>query len=184
MSNYNVTITNGQGTSNMKAGTYTVSATEANGYDVTTLSPTSYTATTQEGAGTFTLSATGTLTFVVNETGAQGGTPVTSGTIVMTDSTGTTEYGTAVNISATGEAVFNNVPYGTQESPYNLYFKQLTTDENHNIHEGVIIVSMASQTQTEYVQNLAIALQTISLTDANYSGLPIENATLNFAENA
>ena len=180
MSNYNVTITNGHGSANMKAGTYTVSATEANGYDVTTLSPTTYTATTAHGTGTFTLSATGTLTFVVNETGAQGGTPVTSGTIVMTDETGSVEYGTAVSISATGEAVFNNVPHGTTGTPYTLYFKQLTTDKNHNIHEGVITVSMTSENQTEYIENTPTAEQTITLTDANYEGLPIENATLNF----
>ena len=180
MSNYNVEIINGQGTTGMKAGTYTVSATEAAGYDVTTLAPTSYTATEAAGSGTFTLSATGTLTFVVNETGAQGGTPVTSGTIVMTDSTGTEEYGTVVNISATGEAVFNNVPHGSSGTPYTLYFKQLTTDESHNIHEGVISVSMSAQTQTEYIQNLAIATQTITLTDSNYEGLPISSAILNF----
>lgn len=180
MANYNVEINKGQGAANMKAGTYTVSATEAAGYDVTTLAPTTFTATTEASSATFTLSATGTLTFVVNETGAQGGTPVTSGTIVMTDSTGTQEYGNPVSISATGEAVFNNVPHGNDGAPYTLYFKQLTTDENHNIHEGVISVSMTSQTQTEYVENLPTATQTISLTDANYSGLPIENATLNF----
>lgn len=182
MSSYNVTITNGQGTANMKAGTYTVSATEAQGYDVTTLSPTSFTATSQEGSGTFTLSATGTLTFVVNETGAQGGTPITSGSIIMTDSTGTTQYGTAVEINSNGEAVFNNVPHGTSETSYVLYFKQLATDEGHNIYEDVISVSMQSQTQTEYVLNTEAAEQTITLTDANYAGLPIDNATLNFSD--
>ena len=184
MSNYNVEIINGQGTTAMKAGTYTVSATEAPGYDVTTLSPTTFTATTSASTGAFTLSANGTLTFVVNETGASGGTPVTSGTIVMTDSTGTTEYGTAVTISATGEAVFDNVPHGTQEAPYTLYFRQLTTDADHNIHEGVITISMTSATQTEYVQNLPLATASFTLTDANYSGLPIDSATLNFAENS
>ena len=181
MSNYNVEITDGQGTTKMKAGTYTVSATEANGYDVTTLTPTSYTATTSTGSGTFTLSATGTLTFIVNETGAQGGTPVTSGTIIMTNSTGTEEYGLAVSINSQGEAIFNNVPHGSSGTPYQLYFKQLTTDESHNIYEGVISVSMTSETQTEYIQNSAIETQTITLTDANYDGLPISSATLNFS---
>ncbi len=180
MSNYNVTITNGEGSANIKAGSYTVSATQAPGYDISTLSPTTFTATTSPATGSFTLSATGTLTFNINETGAQGGTPVTSGTIIMTDSTGTEEYGTAVTISQTGDAVFNNVPHSTTESPYALYFKQLTTDENHNIHDSVITVEMTAQTQTEYVQNLPTATQTIKLTDANYEGLPIESATLNF----
>ena len=183
MSNYNVTITNGQGSASMKAGTYTVTATQANGYDLTSLSPTSYTAGQSEGSGAFTLSASGTLTFVVNETGASGGTPVTSGSIVMTDQAGTTQYGNPVTISSTGEAVFNNVPYGTGDKPFTLYFKQLTTDENHNIIESVIVVGMGSETQTEYLQNTPIATQNFTLTDANYSGLPISDATLNFEEN-
>ena len=183
MASYNVTITNGQGSQAMKAGTYDVVATSANGYDTTSLLPTTYTVADVAGTGTFTLCANGTLTFVVNETGASGGKPVTSGTIIMTDSTGNETYGSAVTIGATGEAVFNNVPYGSSETPYTLYFKQLTTDDNHNIYQGVITVSMTSQTQTEYVQNTAIALQTFTVTDANYSGLPVQNATINFTQN-
>ena len=180
MANYNVTITNGTGSQNMQAGTYTVSVTNAPGYDATTLSPTTYTATANAGAGAFTLSATGTLTFVVNETGAAGGTPVTEGSLVMTDSTGNTQYGSPINITSSGEAIFNNVPYGTSETPFVLYFKQLSTDSAHNVYEGVISVQMDAQTLTQYVQNSAIALQTITLTDANYSGLPIANATMEF----
>ena len=182
MANYNVTITNGTGTQNMKAGTYNVIATSANGYDVTTLSPTTFTASTTAGSGAFTLSATGTLTFIVNETGASGGTPITSGTIVMTDAGGNTQYGSAVTINTNGEAVFNNVPYGSTETPFTLYFKQLSTDDNHNIYQGVISVQMSSNTQTEYIQNTAIAEQTITLTDANYSGLQVPDATLQFNE--
>ena len=180
MSNYTVTITNGQGSQAMKAGNYTVTAIEANGYDLTSLSPTSYTATTNQGSGTFTLSASGTLTFVVNETGASGGTPITAGSIVMTDQAGTIQYGSPITISATGEAVFNNVPYGSSGSPFVLYFKQLSSDENHNIHDAVITVQMQSETQTEYVQNTLIATQNFTLNDANYSGLEIPTATLSF----
>ena len=183
MANYNVTITNGQGSQAMKAGSYAVTAIQAQGYDLTSLAPTSYTATQSEGTGTFTLSASGTLTFVVNESGASGGTPVTSGSIVMTDQAGTTQYGSPVTISATGEAIFSNVPYGTSSSPFILYFKQLSSDENHNIYEGVITVQMESETQTGYVQNTPIATQNITLTDANYSGLSIPSATLNFEQN-
>ncbi len=181
MPNYNVNITNGTGSQRMQRGTYTVSAT-ADGYDVSTLEPKTYTATDSAGSQAFTLSANGTLTFIVNDTGAAGGTPITSGTIVMTDATGTTEYGQPVNISATGEAVFENVPYGTAAEPFQLYFKQLTTDENFNIFEGVISVQMTAQEQTEYIQNTPTAEQTFTLTDANYN-LPIDG-TLEFTENA
>ncbi len=181
MANYNVTITNGTGSQAMQKGTYTVTAT-ATGYDVSTLTPTTYTATEAEGTETFNLTANGTLTFNVNETGVAGGTPITSGSIVMTDSTGATEYGQPVSISATGDAVFANVPYGDAGNPFQLYFKQLSTDDGHNIFEGVISVEMTAQTQTEYIQNTATAVQTFTLTDSTY-GLPIDGA-LNFNSNA
>ena len=178
MANYNVSITNGSGSEEMKKGTYTVSVT-ANGYEATTLNPTSYTATESAGSGSFTLSANGTLTLTFNDTGAQGGNPITSGSVVMTDSTGATEYGSAVTVGATGEAVFNNVPYNAT-TPYVLYFVQKATDADHNIYENVITVNMSSVTQTEYVINSPIATQTFTLTDANYSGLPVAEATLVF----
>ena len=181
---YNVLITNGQGSQAMKAGTYTVSVTEAAGYNLSSLSPTTFTATTSAGTGTFTLSANGTLTFNVNETGAAGGTPVTAGSIIMTNSTGTENYGSAVTINSSGDAVFENVPYGSNETPFTLYFKQLSTDDTHNVFEGIISVSMTAQTQTDYVLNSPVATQDFTLNDANYSGLTIPSATLSFTENA
>lgn len=180
MANYNVTISNGTGSQRMQKGTYSVTATAA-GYDESSLSPNTFTATDATGSQAFTLSANGTLTFNVNETGAAGGTPITSGSVIMTDSTGATEYGTAQTIGADGNVVFNNVPYGTDDAPFRLYFKQLSTDDDHNIFEGVITVDMTSQTQTEYIQNTATAEQNFTLLDANY-GLPIDG-TLNFTGN-
>ncbi len=181
MPNYTVTITNGSGTQTMQRGTYTVTATAA-GYDPSTLTPDTFTATDSAATQAFTLSANGTLTLTVNDTGAAGGTPITSGTLVMTDASGTTEYGQPVTIGANGEAVFANVPYGTAGEPFSLYFKQLTTADGYNIFNGIIAVSMTSQTQTEYVQNTAAAPQTFSLTDANYQ-LPI-SGSLTFTDNA
>ena len=181
MATYQVTITNGAGSENMKAGTYAVTAASAPGYDLSSLSPATFTATAEAGTQAFTLTAEGTLTFIVNETGASGGTPITGGTIVMTDSAGTVEYGSPVTIDSNGNAVFNNVPYGDGTSPITLYFKQLTTDAGHNVHQGVVTVSMTAQTQTEYLQNTAIALQSFTLTDANYSGLPVDSASLSFS---
>ncbi len=181
MANYNVTITDGTGSQAMKRGTYSVTAT-ARGYDESTLSPTTFVATDTAGTQAFTLTANGTLTINVNETGAVGGAPITSGSIIMTDSTGNVEYGQAVTISATGDAIFANVPYGTDGEPFTLYFRQLDTDDGHNVFEGVITVPLTAQTQTAYVQNTAIAVQTFTLTDATY-GLPIDG-TLNFTEEA
>ena len=178
MANYNVEITNGSGSAEMKKGAYSVTVS-ANGYESTTLSPSSYTASEEAGSGSFTVSANGVLTLIFNETGASGGTPITAGSVVMTDSTGTTEYGSAITVNANGEAVFNNVPYDSG-TPYVLYFVQKATDDSHNLYEGVITVNMASATQTEYVVNSPIANQTFTLTDANYSGLPVAAANMTF----
>ena len=177
MANYNVQITNGVGSLAMKRGSYTVTAS-ANGYTASTLSPTSYTATDAEGSGAFTLSADGVLTLIFNETGAEGGTPITSGSVVMTDPTGVTQYGSPVTVSATGEAVFNNVPYNA-DTPYTLYFVQTASDDAHNSYSGVITVNMKSAAQTEYIENPPIAAQNFTLSDANY-GFPIAAGTLDF----
>ena len=110
MANYNVTITDGAGSQNMKAGDYSVSVT-ATGYDPSTLAPQTYTAGETAASGGFTVSANGSLTLIFNETGASGGTPVTSGSVVMTDRSGTARYGTPVTIGANGEADFPNVAF-------------------------------------------------------------------------
>ena len=185
MSNYNVTIINGTGSETMDAGSYSVSAIYAPGYDMNSLSPTTYTATSSTETAEFTLSASGTLTITFNETGAQGGTPITSGSVVMTDSTGETQYGSVIEVDSNGTATFANVPYGSEQSAYTLYFKQLTSDENHNVYEDVFAVGMGMQTQQEYVINTPKAvLQNFTLTDANYPNLPVYNATLNFEQNS
>ena len=185
MPNYNVLITNGTGSENMEPGTYSVTATYAPGYDLTSLQPTTYTVGTTQQTGAFTLSASGTLTITFNETGAAGGTPITSGTVVMTDATGDTQYGSPVQIDNNGVATFENVPYGSAQAPYTLYFKQLTSDENHNIYPDVFAVGMGGETQSEYIVNTPVAVeQNFTLTDANYTGMPIIAGNLNFEANA
>lgn len=181
MADYNVTIIDGKGSATMNAGEYEVLAIYAPGYDMSTLSPTTYNVETGGETGAFTLSATGTLTITFNETGEEGGTPITSGSVVMTDSTGETQYGSVVQVDSNGTATFNNVPYGSEQSAYTLYFKQLTSDENHNIYDEVFAVGMGMQNQQEYVINTPKAvLQNFTLTDANYTNLPVYNATLQF----
>ena len=181
MANYDVTITNGTGSQTMTIGEYTVSAIYAPGYEMSSLSPTTFNATSTTQTSAFTLSATGTLTIIFNETGAAGGTPITSGSVVMTNQDGTVEYGSAVQVDTNGTAVFSNVPYGSAQSAYTLYFKQLSTDATHNIYTGVFAVGMGDQTQTEYILNtLNTSVQNFTLTDANYTNLPINNAVLQF----
>ena len=183
MANYNVTIIDGNGSQSMAPGSYSVSAIYAPGYDMETLSPTSFTATSSTSTAAFTISASGTLTITFNETGAAGGTPITSGSVVMTDSTGEVQYGSPVQVDSNGTAVFNNVPFGSAQSAYTLYFKQLSSDENHNVYPDVFAVGMGAETQQEYVINTPKSvLQNFTLTDANYPGLPVYNAELQFVQ--
>lgn len=177
MANYNVQITNGSGSANMQSGNYSVGVV-ATGYEANTLSPTSYTVTGSAGTGNFTIAACGVLTIVFNETGAEGGTPITSGSVVMTDSTGETEYGSPVSVNSNGEAVFDKVPFD-MENPYHLYFKQLASDENHAPYPDVFDVGMGQENQTEYVINNRICEENFTLTDENY-GFPVEDAILSF----
>lgn len=178
MANYSVNITNGSGSSYMKSGTYSVSVS-AYGYDPTTLTPTTYTATDTTGTGNFTVEANGTLTFIVNEDGAAGAsTLITDGYIVMTNADGSATYGLPIRIE-NGIAVFPNVPY-VDGTGYPLYFKQTSSDGMHNPYDGVITVIMDAATKTVYVQNTPIADQTFTLYNANYTGLPVGNATMLF----
>ena len=102
----------------------------------------------------------------------------------MSDSTGETQYGEIVQIGDDGVATFNNVPYGSAQSGYTLYFKQLTSDEDHNIYPDVFAVGMGAQTQQEYILNTPkTVLQNFTLTDANYPELPVYNASLRFENN-
>lgn len=174
MSQYLVPITNGTGSQRLPIGAYNVTA-DVTGY-TGVLDPTTFTATGSDGSQAFTIAATGTLTLNVNETGASGGTPVTSGTCIRCSQDGTTTYGTAKTISATGDCIFDHVPFGTAGTPATFYVKQLTSDDTHNIYSGVITVSMEAETQTNYVQNTLAANQSFTLTDAYYSGLNIDGS--------
>ena len=55
----------------------------------------------------------------------------------------------------------------------------MTSDETHNVHPGVVTVSMSEPNQTQYVQNTPAALQSFTFADANYAGLNL-NGTLTF----
>lgn len=177
MAQYPVTITNGVGSENLPAGSYTVTKSIV-GYDGV-LDPTIFIATASTGSQAFTAAATGTLTLNVNETGASGGTPITGGTFIRCNQAGTTDYGTAKSVSAAGVCTFDHVPLGEVGTPYTFYVRQLTSDTSHSIQTGVITISMEEEEQSEYVQNLPAEQQDFTMTDAYYSGLNL-NGTLTF----
>lgn len=170
-----VNITNGSGTAELINDTYAVSAS-VTGYDNTTINPDSVTVVDGTNSYAFTISATGTLTLHVTEDGTSSGTPVVGATFYRTDSTGT-EYGSAITTDSNGDAVFNNVPFAAENAPV-IYYKQTASDGNHEFDSSVNNTTLTTSTNTLQVQNPVGATRTITLTDSNYSNLPIDSATL------
>lgn len=171
----NVVITNGTGTSELINDTYTVTA-EVTGYDNSSINPSSVVVDANTNSYSFTISATGSLTLHVTDNGAQDGTPIVGATFVRTDSAGV-EYGNTITTDSSGNAVFNNVPFAETGAP-TIYYKQLTSDGDHEFDATVQSTTLTSSTQTNEIQNTAGAQRTITLTDANYNNLPIENGTI------
>lgn len=172
-----IDIQNGVGTGELINDTYTVTA-EVTGYDNTTIDPSSITVDAATNTYSFTISANGTLTLHVTEDGTTTGTPIVGATFVRTDSTGT-EYGSIITTDSNGDAVFNNVPYAATNAPI-IYYKQLTSDGNHEFDDTVKNTTLTTQTTTLEITNAPGALRTINLTDENYTNLPIDEATLTF----
>lgn len=104
------------------------------------------------------------------------GTAIVGATFVRTDASGTI-YGDPVTSDASGNAVFNNVPFADTQAP-TIYFKQTASDANHEFNDEVSSTTMTTSTKTIEILNAPPASRTFSLTDANYSNLPIENGSL------
>ena len=170
-----INITNGTGTSNVTNGNYNVTASVV-GYDNTTLDPSNIVVDTATNEYAFTIEAEGTLTLHVSEDGTPSGTPVVGATFIRTDSEGN-EYGSAIITDESGNAVFNNVPYASENAP-TVYFKQTASDGSHDFSNQVQSTTLTTDTETVEITNALSALRTFTLTDANYEGLPIGTGTL------
>ena len=170
-----INITDGQGTESLINGSYTVTA-NAVGYDDSTINPSSVSIVEGTNTYQFTISATGTLTLHVTEDGTTTGTPIVGATFIRTDSTGNT-YGSAITTDSNGDAVFNNVPYDATNAP-TIYYKQTASDGDHEFSDLVQSTTLTTSTETIEIQNTPGATRTITLTDSNYSNLPIDTATL------
>ncbi|MBR2828818.1 MAG: hypothetical protein IKE70_06270 [Bacilli bacterium] len=170
-----INIVNGVGSDTLINDTYNITA-NVTGYENSSILPTSIDVVEGTNAYSFTISATGTLTLHVTEDGTTSGTPIVGATFIRTDSTGT-EYGTVITTDQTGNAVFNNIPYDSENAP-SVYFKQLTSDGNHNFDATVQTTTLTTNTETLEITNTPGALRTIQLTDANYENLPVESGNI------
>ena len=170
-----VNILNGTGAERLINGVYTVTA-DVTGYDNSTINPSSITVDQTTNTYAFSISATGTLTLHVTEDGTSSGTAVVGATFVRTDSAGT-EYGSSITTDSNGDAVFNNVPYDATNAP-TIYYKQTSSDGNHEFVNTVQQATLTTSTSTVEIQNAPGATRTITLTDANYANLPITSGTI------
>ena len=172
-----ISITNGVGTSDVINGNYDVTS-EVTGYENTSISPSNVQIVEGTNTYAFTIAATGTLTLHVSEDGTSEGVPVLGATFIRTDSDGN-EYGDAITTDANGDAIFENVPYAETGAPL-VYYKQTASDGNHEFDDTVQSTTLTSQSETLEITNALGAIRTINLTDANYSGLPVDGTlTLN-----
>ncbi|MBR1413713.1 MAG: hypothetical protein IJ574_03490 [Bacilli bacterium] len=172
-----VNIVNGTGSVELINGTYTVTA-EVNGYDNATINPDSVVVDAATNTYSFTIGATGTLTLHVTEDGTETGTAIVGATFIRTDVDGN-EYGDAITTDASGNAVFNNVPFSATDAPV-IYFKQTASDGDHEFSSAVQNTTLTTDTATLQITNTVGATRTINITDANYANLPIGVATLTF----
>ncbi len=175
-----INITNGVGTSDVINGNYDVTA-EVTGYDNPSINPSNISVVDGTNTDAFTIEYEGTLTLNVSEDRTSEGTPIMGATFIRTDSEGN-EYGDPITTDANGDAIFENVPYAETGAPL-VYYKQTASDGNHEFDDTVQSTTLTSQTETLEITNALGATRTINLTDANYSGLPV-NGTLILNEEA
>ena len=170
-----INITNGTGSESLINGNYTVTAS-AVGYNNCSIDPSSVNVVDGTNTYAFTIAATGTLTLHVTDDGTSTGNPIVGATFKRTDSTGT-EYGNVITTDSNGDAIFNNVPFASSGAPL-IYYKQLTSDGDHEFSTDVASTSMTTDTQTVEIENPVGATRTITLVDTNYANLPIGTATI------
>ena len=176
---YSITITNGSGQKNIMNGSYDVTAS-VNGYVNTTINPN--TATVIEGTNTYSyqISADGTLTLHVTVEGTSGGTAIVGAKFRRCNLAGDTDYGSEITTDASGNADFGYVPYGT--GAQTIYYRQTASDGEHSFSTAVRNITLTNQTESAQISNPLPAQRTINLTDAHYSGLPIDSGTITFTE--
>ena len=169
---YSINIVDGTGTQEILEGKYSVSA-NVSGYDNSTINPTSVEIVSGTSEYNFTVSANGTLT--INVSDGQG-TNIVGATFIRTDADGN-EYGSVVTTDSEGNAVLNNVPYSAENAP-TVYFKQLSSDGDHNFTTEVKSALLSVQAGVSNVINSKAETKTIKLTDENYEGLVVSSGTI------
>lgn len=176
MAEYNVTIVDGKASVDLPVGNYTVSAVTVDGYDLTSFTPTSMTVTETTTDFSYTIAAEGSITLHVSIDGLPGGTAVTDAVFMRCDKDGNTIAGSEQTTSTLGRITFDNTPYGDPTSK--IYIKNTVASIGHALIDDILEFSPTTNSETYEVATPLLYTQAIDLTDANYSGLNIENATI------
>lgn len=173
---YVISIVNGSASEVITTGEYTVSASVL-GYDNNSILPATQTITEDVSSYDFTIAATGTLTLHVSEEGIEDGTPVVGATFIRCDASGNT-YGEEITSDDSGNAVFHYVPFSAGGDALTVYYKQTSSDGEHDYDLELANISLTEEQTTVEVINIPPTAKTINVTDANYSGLPIASGEI------
>lgn len=175
-----IPITNGVGTKEIINGTYNVTADFA-GYDASSIQPVSVDITEETTEYIFSISATGTLTLHVSDDGTDVGVPIEGATFQRCDAEGNV-YGNVITSDVDGNAVFEHVPFLAEGTPPTIYYKQLSSDGEHEFSSELQNTTMSEETVTLEVGNAAATERTFKITDANYENLPIADGNITLSE--
>ena len=170
-----IPITNGKGSKELTSGTYNVVA-EITGYNNDSIDPN--TLDIEEGTNDYnlTIAASGTLTLHVSDDGTDIGVPIIGATFYRCDSEGNT-YGEIITSNDEGNAIFNYVPYAENDAP-TIYYKQITSDGEHNFDDTLQNTTMTTDTLTIEIENRPATERNFTVTDANYENLPITDGKI------
>lgn len=173
--NHTITIVNGKAENvKLPIGTYTYVSNTIPGYS-NGGSVKNFTITRQTTSVEAFISANGELTVNVKD---DADAPITAGNVQLSNSDGSTMYGTAVNITE-GKAVFSNVPYDI--NGIGLYIGQAASDEEHDpigTTNPVSYSMTATPATTDIVNQRKQAEFTLTLADEFYAGITALNGEL------
>lgn len=173
--NHILTIVNGKAENvRLPIGTYTYVSNTIPGY-TNGAAVKSFTITKTTTSVEALISAGGELTINVKD---DLDAPITAGFVQLSNSDGSTLYGTAAEISQ-GKAIFQNVPY--DDKGIQLYVGQAASDEDHDpigITTPVSYSMTATPGSVDIINQRKQAEFSLSLSDEHYNGITPLNGEL------
>lgn len=171
MAKYEIKIENGVGTASIPNGIYSVESNTA-GYLNTSVQPKQIEITASTDTYKFTLDAIATLKLHVTENGSSEGPAIVGAKFVRCDINGNI-YGDEVTTDASGNAIFENLPFDSSIKAPIIYYKQILSDEFHQFDSSLQITVLESTYNVIEVTNPLPDEKTFNLSEEKYSDLPV-----------